>query len=360
MKSFYLILLALFSTVVFAKPPPPPPPPPHPTSIPTPPHPPRRDLPSSFKWNSTGPLIFPEIDSHNIAGIKDPSIVFFDGVYHVFASVANANGYSIVYLNFTDFDKAGSAPQFYLDQSGIGTGYRAAPEIFYFAPHKLWYLIFQNNNAAYSTNPDISNPAGWSVPQNFYDGMPTIIADNIGQGYWVDMWVICDAKNCFLFSSDDNGHLYRSHTSITDFPNGMSDPVIAMEDETNKFNLYEASNVYNYGPNQYLLIVEAIGASGYRIFRSWTSSSIDGTWTPLADTEANPFAGAANVVFTDGDAWTNDISHGEMIRSSHDQTLRIDPCNIRYLYQGDAPGTYPDYNSIAWRLALLTQTNSAC
>ena len=106
--------------------------------------------------------------------------------------------------------------------------------------------------------------------------MPSIIAQNIGNGYWVDMWVICDSANCYLFSSDDNGHLYRSQTSLSQFPNGMTDTVIAAQD-SNPYNLFEASNVYKVqGSDRYLLIVEAIGSSGHRYFRSWTSGGIAG------------------------------------------------------------------------------------
>jgi hypothetical protein len=86
-------------------------------------------LPSSFTWSSSGILVRPKKDSRNIAGIKDPSIIQKDGVYHVFASTAKDEGYNLVYFNFTDFNKANDAPFFYLDQSGIGTGYRAAPEV---------------------------------------------------------------------------------------------------------------------------------------------------------------------------------------------------------------------------------------
>ncbi|KAF9475607.1 glycosyl hydrolase family 62 protein [Pholiota conissans] len=314
-------------------------------------------LPSSFRWSSSGVLISPEIDSRNVVGIKDPSVVYYNGVYHVFTSiVSEASGYNLAYLNFTDFSQAASANQYYLDQSGIGTGYRAAPEIFYFSPQRLWYLIFQNGNSAYSTNPDISNPHGWSAPTNFFSAVPSTIL-NLGNGGWLDMWVICDFTNCHLFSSDDNGHLYRSQTSLANFPNGMSEPVVAMQD-SNPYYLYEASNVYNFGTG-YLLLVEAIGSDGHRFFRSWTSSSLTGPWTALADSESNPFARASNVVFS-GTPWSDDISHGEMIRSSYDQTLTISPCNLRYLYQGDTPGNYSDYNATPWRLALLTQTNSAC
>ncbi|MES4907733.1 non-reducing end alpha-L-arabinofuranosidase family hydrolase, partial [Streptomyces sp. NPDC000395] len=317
-------------------------------------------LPGSFSWSSSGVLMSPKPDSsHNIAGLKDPTVVYYNGKYHVFASVASASGYSLVYLNFTDWSQAASAPHYYLDRSGIGTGYRAAPQVFYFAPQRTWYLVYQTGNASYSTNTDISNPKGWSAPRNFYSSMPDIIKQNIGNGYWVDMWVICDSANCYLFSSDDNGHLYRSQTTLAQFPNGFTNTVIAAQD-SNKYALFEASNVYKVqGSNQYLLIVEAIGSDGRRYFRSWTSSSIGGSWTPLAASENNPFARASNTAFPSG-AWTRDISHGELVRAGYDQTLTINPCKMQYLYQGMNPNASGDYNTLPWRLGLLTQTNTSC
>ncbi|KAF5321200.1 hypothetical protein D9619_000219 [Psilocybe cf. subviscida] len=317
-------------------------------------------LPSSFKWSSSGPLIGPKSDSRNVKGIKDPSVVYHSGKWHVFASIATAAGYNLVYISFTDWSNAGSASFYYLDQAPLGSGYRAAPQVFFFAPQNLWYLVYQNGNAAYSTNPDISNPSGWTAPKTFYSGMPTIIKTNIGNGYWVDMWVICDSLNCHLFSSDDNGHLYRSQTSLSKFPTGMGEPVIAMQD-SNINRLWEASNVYHVQNSKtpYLLLIEAIGSDNRRYFRSWTSSSIAGPWIALADSESNPFARASNVVFS-GATWTKDISHGEMIRASNDQTLTINPCNIRYLYQGFNPSAGGDYDALPYKLGLLTQTNSAC
>ncbi|KAH7121610.1 glycosyl hydrolase family 62-domain-containing protein [Dactylonectria macrodidyma] len=315
-------------------------------------------LPSSLQWSSTQALIASKNDGRNIAGIKDPSVIKIDSTYHVFASTAQASGYNLVYTNFTDFSDAGSAPFYYLDQSAIGTGYRAAPQVFFFKPHNLWYLIYQNGNAAYSTNKDISNPAGWSAPTNFFNGTPDIITANIGDGYWVDMWVICDASNCYLFSSDDNGHLYRAQTTLANFPNGFSNTVIAMSD-TNRYNLFEASCVYTLEGGGYLLLIEAFDSNGQRYFRSWTSTSIAGTWTAHANTEANPFARASNVQF-DGSAWTKSISHGELVRTNTDQTLTINPCNLRFFYQGLDPNAAGDYNALPWKLALLTQTNSAC
>ncbi|ORY13367.1 putative alpha-L-arabinofuranosidase [Clohesyomyces aquaticus] len=319
-------------------------------------------LPSSFKWSSSGPLVGPKSDSRNIKGIKDPSIIYYNGKYHVFASTAVAAGYNMVYFNFSDFAQAGSASFYYLDQSGIGTGYRAAPQVFYFEPQKLWYLVYQNGNAAYSTNKDISNPAGWTAPKTFYSGTPSIITKNIGSGYWVDMWVICDTSDCHLFSSDDNGHLYRSQTTLAKFPNGMSDPVIALS-ESNKNDLFEASNVYTLqnstSSSKYLLLVECIGGDGNRYFRSWTAASISGPWKTWAATESNPFMRSSNVQFS-GTAWTMSISHGEMVREVVDQTMSIKTCELRYLYQGMDPKATGEYNALPWKLGLLTQVGGGC
>ncbi|MEU7083318.1 non-reducing end alpha-L-arabinofuranosidase family hydrolase [Streptomyces achromogenes] len=321
---------------------------------------PHKGLPSSFSWSSSKQLIAPKSDAtHEIAGIKDPSVVRYKGKYHVFASVASASGYNLVYLSFKDWSQAGSATHHYLDRTAIGSGYRAAPQVFYYAPQKLWYLVYQTGNASYSTNKDISNPDGWSAPRDFYPEMPDIIKQNIGNGYWVDMWVICDSAHCYLFSSDDNGHLYRSQTTVGQFPNGFTNTVIAAQDP-DRYALFEASNIYKVkGSRQYLMLVEAIGSDGRRYFRSWTSSDLAGSWSPLADSESNPFARANNVTFPSG-AWTKDISHGEMIRAGYDQTLTIPACKLQYLYQGMDPNASGDYNSLPWRLGLLTQTGSHC
>jgi endo-1,4-beta-xylanase len=318
-------------------------------------------LPSSFRWESSGQLIAPRSDAtHNIVSIKDPSIVFFHGRWNVYASIANSAGnYSMVYTSFREWSRAGAAPQFYLDTNpNIGTGYRAAPQLFFFAPQHRWYLVYQTGaGGSYSTTSDPTRPDTWSAPRNFYPAMPDIIRQNIGSGFWVDFWVICDSVNCYLFSSDDNGHLYRSQTTVTDFPNGFGNTVIALSDP-NRFRVFEASNVYRVErTHSYLLLVEAIGSDGRRYFRSWTSTSLAGTWIGLADTESNPFARSTNVTF-DGAPWTHDISHGEMIRDGIDQTLTIDSHHLRYLYQGLDPAANGPYNSLPWRLGLLTETRS--
>ncbi|KAG5981198.1 hypothetical protein E4U55_003207 [Claviceps digitariae] len=315
----------------------------------------RSSVPSTFSWTSTQPVIYPKNDGHGIQGIKDPSVVFYDGKYHVFASAATKSKYNLVYLSFSDWSEAESADFFYLDQSGMGAGWRAAPQVFYHSKQKLWYLVYQGFGASYSTNPDINNPKGWSASKSFYTtNPPATVKKNMGQGNWVDFWVICDSSYCHMFSSDDNGNLYRAQTSASSFPAGFGEPVVVLH-EANKWDLFEASNIYNVG-GSYLLVVEAADKNSWRYFRSWTASSLTGKWTPLAATNDHPFLGMNNVKFSSGSAWTKAFSHGEVVRSNVDETMTINPCKMQYLYQGFNPaGNGVDYNILPYKLALATQ-----
>ncbi|KAL0574052.1 hypothetical protein V5O48_007897 [Marasmius crinis-equi] len=288
----------------------------------------------TFQWTSSQPLIQPKSDSRNLAALKDPSIIFYNGKYHVFASTAVEAGYN-----------PSPERQLLLPRPNSHRDWLSR------STQKLWYLIYQDGSAAYSTNSDITNPAGWSAPKHFFSGTPSIVTQNIGSGYWVDMWVICDSANCYHVSSDDNGHLYRAQTSAANFPDGMENMVIVLSAAKN--DLFEASNVYKVG-SQYLLIVECIGSAGKRYFRSWTASSLSGSWTALHATESDPFAGTKNVQFS-GSAWTGDISHGEAVRTNVDQTMTLPDCGPQqYLYQGLPNGSGGTYNSLPWKLALLT------
>jgi hypothetical protein len=294
------------------------------------------ELKAPLKWVSTGPLISPKTSGW--ASIKDPSVVKFNGTYHVYASYFDT-AYKSMYTSFTDWNSAQQAP--HISMNGSTVGNTVAPQVFYFRPHNKWYLITQWGGA-YATTDDISRP-NWSAKRKLLQGEPTNA---------LDFWVICNDSHCYLYFSRDDGVLYMSKTTIGNFPN-FSGYTIVMEDHRGNGNqyLFEAPNVYKLdGQNKYLLMVEA-WPSGPRMFRSWTSSSLDGPWTALADTDANPFAGNNNVTWPAG-KWANGISHGELIRSGYDERLTVDPCNLEFLYQGQA-GNSANYNTIPYKLGLL-------
>lgn len=323
-------------------------------------------LPGSFTWSSGGPLIAPKPDAaHPIVSVKDPTVFRHGDRWHVYMTTADTSGrWSLAHTSFTDWSQAAAAPQTFLDTNpNIGDRYAAAPQVFYFAPQKKWYMVYQTGPPSFSTTDDPANPGSWSAPRNFFDAEPPIVTENKGQGGWLDFWVICDDTDCYLFSSDGNGHQYRSRTTVAEFPGGFRDTAIVLS-EPNRFDLFEASNVYRLGADgKYLMLVEALatGSDWRRYFRAWTADSLDGAWKPLAETEANPFIRSTNVTFGPGQpAWTTDFSHGEMIRDGNDQTLTIDPCRLQYLYQGMDPASGGDYSQLPWRLGLLTQTNSSC
>ena len=311
--------------------------------------------PLPFEWKSGEPLVRPPADAKDIFGVKDPSIVYHDNRYHVFMTTAGKNGWGMAYTSFATWDEAPKAPLFMLDQSPIGPGYRAAPQVFYFAPQKLWYLIYQGGDPLYSTTKDINDPRSWTAPRPFYATVPDIVKDAKGQAAWLDFWNICDDKKCHLFFTDDHGSFFRAETPIERFPQGFSTPVVAMKEK--REDLFEASNTYKIaGTHKYLTLVEAMRPNG-RYFRAWTADRLDGKWQPLPG-EMNVFASAENVKFN-GRVWSEGVSHGEMVRDGVDQTLTLDPCKpLQFLYQGldmEKGKTY-EYIELPYRLGLITAT----
>ena len=311
----------------------------------------QRELESPFSWTASEPLLTPApTDGENWHSIKDPTVVRHDGRWHLFCTVrGKQRSHAIVYLSFSDWQEADQAERHVLSNHA---GYFCAPQVFYFTPHKMWYLICQaagedwvpNYQPAFATTTDIADPYSWSPLTPLYGHKP----DNL-RG-WIDFWVICDEAKAHLFYTSNDGRMWRSETAVGNFPKGWSKPELVLEAD-----IFEASHTYSLkNSERFLTIVEAQNGHGFRYYKAYVADALDGDWQPLAAGREDAFASLKNVEQTAGH-WTDAISHAELLRSGHDERLEIDPTRLRLLFQGVAEKDQrgKPYGDIPWKLGLL-------
>ncbi len=320
-------------------------------------------LSGEFSWTLSAPLLAPEEGREDLCySVKDPSVVYYNSRWHVFQTTRSAvRSHRIEYVSFRKWEEANASKRHVLKCRG--TDYLAAPQVFYFRPHKKWYLIYQvgeqsrkpSLQPAYSTTENIEDPDSWSPAKLIFAEHPKEV------GMWIDFWVICDEEKAHLFFSSLDGRFWRSSTDIKDFPNGFRRCEVVLRADEPGWRLHEASCTYKLaGTNKYLSIIEGIRTStprpmeGQRFYVAYVADRLDGEWAPLTASLKKPFASIDNVL-QPKPRWTDNISHGELIRAGYDETLTVNPADLRFVIQGvlgrDAIGK--KYGDIPWRLGML-------
>ena len=171
---------------------------------------------------------------------------------------------------------------------------------------------------------NIADPASWTRRQPILDGRDRRSAPR-GRAGLLDH---LRQQRAYLFFTSLNGKMWRLWTTLEEFPKGFGHCELALEGP-----IFEASHTYRLkGSDKYLTIVEE---NGRRYYKAYLADRLDGPWTPLADTAERPFAGWTNIRPAPGvEPWTDNVSHGELVRDGIDQTMTVDPANLRFVFQG--------------------------
>ncbi|NOX53805.1 MAG: hypothetical protein GXP27_05090 [Planctomycetes bacterium] len=306
-----------------------------------------------FQWRLGPPVLAPAVRPDDPCySVKDPSVVFYEGRWHLFCTIrSQKRSHQIEYVTFRDWSEARRAKHHILR---LTDGYFCAPQVFYYRPHRRWYLVYQVIDQsrkpalqpAFSTTEKLADPGSWTTPQLLFKHPP----DNVKR--WIDFWVICDGKRAHLFFTSLDGKMWRAETTRDRFPHGWSRPEVVLQAD-----IFEAAHIYRLkGRDQFLAIIEAQthGRSYWRYYKAFLVDRLDGRWKPLAASHERPFASPINVQET-AEHWTDNISHGELLRAGYDERLLVDPDRLRLLFQGvtNQARRGKPYGQIPWKLGLL-------
>jgi len=336
------------------------------------------------RWYVSEPILEAgPANSFDEISVKDPSIVYYNGKYHLFYTgkatyetrdslkYLSKNGSGLGYVSASTLKDLAAAKRY--DMGAITGSVIVAPQVFYFEPQGLWYIIAQtivqgkpDLMPVYLTNPDIEDVYGWSDPRIIKTGKST-------NGFWIDFWVICDDSKAHLFYTDHEGSLFRIQCPLDQFPSGFKDEkeetvlTVRGENDSGRWRLHEASHIYYVKEfDHYFNILEAVYPhptrknywdSRNRFMFGMVARKLEGPWFRI-EPDMNTFMGDPSNLFNpDGTRSKYDqISHPELIRAGYNQKMEVENYNLEILFQAfDAETTGPDYdyNYLPWKLLLM-------
>ena len=295
-------------------------------------------------WAVGPALLLPGVPgTFDETAVKDPSVVCHGGTWHVFYTARGQGRCSIGHVAAEKPEDLQQAPRHCLTQlRGRGDPYAAAPQVFWFEPQQKWYLIHQTRDAryqpVYSTTKTIDAPDSWTAPAD--------LVEKCDDGKWIDFWVICDDTMAYLFFTRNHHELCVMKTTLASFPAGFT------AQKTVFAPLHEAAHIYKVdGHDEYHLIYEMSDEHDFRRFGITVAPHPLGPWaTPTED-----YADATRLRYAEGVThWTDEVSHGEVLRAGYDQRLAYDPKHARLLIQGMRKEQHAgDYADLPWRLGLI-------
>jgi hypothetical protein len=299
------------------------------------------------RWAISDPILVPGPEGlFDHVAVKDPSVVFFKGMWHVFYTARSKAEYTTGYVSAKTLEGLQSAARYELRVIRGKSRYGCAPQILYYEPQRKWVLIFQNRDSnyqpAFSTTSTISRPESWSKPQ------PLIRKDTCAK--WIDFWVICDRTKAYLFYTQEHKDVIVRSTDLDKFPRGWSEAKMVFD------GVHEAVHVYKVrGQNEFHMIYE-LNTGGVRSFGLANSEALSGPWAKVTDR----YATGDQLEYTGKtSAWTEMVSHGELLRSGYNEQMEYEPKGCRWLVQGfltkDLRGPYP---SLPWKLGITTKIES--
>jgi hypothetical protein len=297
-------------------------------------------------WKAGPPLFAPgPAGSFDETAVKDPSIVFAGGLWRLFYTARGRGLYTIGYAAARSLPELASARRYQLPQlRGEKENYAAAPQVFYFRPQKQWYLIYQTTDGWYqpvfSTTRDIDKPESWSRPK------PLVAHPE--KEKWIDFWVICDETKAYLFFTRSHREVVVMTTALADFPAGFANPRVVLSP------LIEAAHVYRVeGTSPRYQMLFEIPDGSLRKYGRATAATLLGPWR----TDTTDYAAGRQLTYDSSTPrWTDEVSHGELLRTGIDERLEVAAHPVQFLIQGMRSAQHQgEYPALPWRLGLITR-----